>query len=426
MRVLYIHNDYGSPSGEETAIEALATLLIDHGHKVSWFRRSSAELIGSLTGSIKGFWAGLWNPFAARKLSKKLDEIMPDIVQVQNIYPLLSPSIFGPIKARGISVVLRCPNYRLFCPNGLHLVRGEVCERCFSFGREFWCLLMRCESNFFKSVGYALRNACARISGSIVQNVDMFIVQTEFQRQKFIEAGIPQSRIGIVPALMPWESHKISSTHGNLISFVGRVSPEKGIEDFIDAARLLPTLPFAVAGSYEKMPGIKMKSPANVRWFGFLKPNELNELYIQSRVIVLPSRWYESFPNVAVQAMACGCPIVAADIGALSSIIQDKETGLLFKVGDPVDLAEKLSALYPDDELCSRLGETGRERAFTYYSPQRVYSALMAVYTKAMSHGRPNRRATEHHIVSELISAKNNEGACEHKKDNIHIVNYFL
>jgi glycosyltransferase involved in cell wall biosynthesis len=411
VRVLYVHNDYGSPGGEETAAEGLATLLSDHGHKVFWFRRSSTEIIGSPTGSLKAFWTGLWNPFAARQLSKTLDETTPDLVQVQNIYPLISPSIFRPIKDRGISVVMRCPNYRLFCPNGLHLARGKVCERCLTFGREFWCLLMNCEASLFKSMGYALRNACARVSGSIVRNVDMFIVQTEFQRQKFVEAGIPRSQIGIVPALMLWEGREESSKNGNLISFVGRVSPEKGIEDFIGAARLMPGIPFAVAGHGDKMPGIKEKAPANVRWLGFLRSKELRELYIRSRIIVVPSRWYESFPNVVVQAMAHGRPVVAADTGALPNIVQDGETGLLFKAGDPADLAVRLSTLYTNDALCRTLGETGRERALTRYSPQSVYSALMTVYAKAMPHGCPPKRISEPLAACKGLFAQSNEGA---------------
>jgi glycosyltransferase involved in cell wall biosynthesis len=416
MKILYAHNDYTSASGEEASAEALAMLLTDHGHSVFWFRRSSNEIAGSLRGSIKGLCTGLWNPFAARQLSARLDEIRPDLAQVQNLYPLLSPSIFGPLKDRGIPVVMRCPNYRLFCPNGLHLARGNVCERCLGAGREFWCLLRRCEGSLFKSLGYALRNVCARISGSIVRHVDMFMVQTEFQRRKFMDAGIPPSRIGIVPALMPREGYVESSPPGDLISFVGRVSPEKGIEDFLEAARLMPDRPFAVAGSDDHMPGIREKLPANVHWLGFLASRDLRTLYLQSRIIVVPSRWYESFPNVVVQAMVYGRPVVAADLGALPYIVQDRETGLLFRAADPLDLAEKLSILYPNDELCHRLGAAGRKRALDQYSPQRVYSALMAVYAQAMWQGGPPRQVAEQLGAGRSLSAEGGAAADGRRK----------
>jgi hypothetical protein len=135
MRILYIHNDYGEWSGEEAAARGLARLLADHGHEVFWFRRSSAEIVGSVSGSVKAFFTGIHNPFAARALARYLDENPADLVQVQNLYPLLSPSIFRPIKEQGIPIVMRCPNYRLFCPNGLHMVHGKVCEKCLSPGR---------------------------------------------------------------------------------------------------------------------------------------------------------------------------------------------------------------------------------------------------------------------------------------------------
>lgn len=384
MRFLFVHNAYGCPSGEEHAADSLAGLLKTHGHEVYWFRRSSVEIGDRFLGATRAFWAGIHNPFVAKAMIQELDKLRPDLVQVQNIYPWLSPAIFRPIRRRGIPIVMRCPNYRLFCPNGLHFVRGEVCERCLGFGREAWCVLKNCEGDFFKSMGYALRNAWARISGSIMRNVDVFIVQTVFQKQKFVERGIPAARIGIVPGLVSCNGIDDPHTLGDLVSFVGRVSPEKGIEDFLAAARLLPDIPFAVAGSESGMPGIRERSPANVQWLGFLGSNELCDLYRRSRVVVVPSRWYEGFPNVVVQAMGHARPVIVARIGAMTSIVDDGVTGMLFDVGNPGDLAERLRILFHNPELCRQFGEAGRQKALLEYSPERVYEALIAVYEKAL------------------------------------------
>jgi len=384
MRILYVHNDYGAPSGEEAAAEGLAQLLIDHGHEVFWFRRSSSEISGSVAGQIKAFFTGIYNPFAARALGRKLDEVKPDLVQVQNIYPLLSPAIFRTIKRRGIPIVMRCPNYRLFCPNGLNLVNGQVCEKCLGFGREAWCILKNCEGSVFKSTGYALRNAWARITRSIVQNVDMFIIQTEFQRQKFVERGIAESRIGIVPGFVSRNGTIEPKEPGDLVSFIGRVSPEKGIEDFLIAAGRLPEIPFAVAGSENGMPGIREQSPTNVQWHGFLTCDKLDDLYCRSRIVVVPSRWYEGFPNVIAQAMVWARPVVATRIGAMTSIIDDKKTGFLVEVGDSGDLAATLESLYRDRALCNRMGQAGRKKALAEYSSESIYDALTTIYEKAL------------------------------------------
>jgi glycosyltransferase involved in cell wall biosynthesis len=385
LRILFVHNEYARPSGEEHASQAIADLMASHGHQVSWYRRSSAEIADSAMGKVKAFFAGVHNPWTAEEMARRLDELQPDLVQVQNLYPLLSPSIFRPCRERGVPVVMRCPNYRLFCPNGLHLCRGEVCEHCLGSGRELWCVFRNCEGSLAKSVGYALRNWAARVTRRILNGVDMFIVQSEFQKSKFAANGIPTEKIAIVPGITPDVEFQANDDPGELVSFVGRVSPEKGIEEFLQAARAMPDTPFALAGSYEGMPAIRDHSPENVRWMGFLTGEDLNDFYRRSRILVFPSRWYEGFPNVATRAMILGKPVVAAKIGALAEIVDDGDTGTLFAVGDGGSLAEAVRGLYGDAALCRRYGEAGRRKALANYTRDAIYERLMAAYAVAAS-----------------------------------------
>ena len=393
-RLLFIHNEYARHSGEEHAVQAIAEFLRARGHAVFWFRRSSTEISGSVAGSIKAFFTGIYNPFAAKALAKTLDEVEPDIVQVQNLYPLISPSIFKPIEERSIPVVMRCPNYRLFCPNGLCLSNGRVCEKCLGFGKELWCILENCEDNIFKSIGYALRNLSARITKRILNGVDVFMVQTEFQKQKFVDWGIPLDRIGIVSGFIPTVQIQKGGCLGDLVTFIGRISAEKGIDEFLDAACSMPDVPFAVAGSYNGMPDSYNRSPSNVEWLGFLQEDELNDLYLRSRLIVISSRCYEGFPNVALHAMAYARPIVATRIGALISIVSDNETGLFFESGNTVDLVEKIRYLWNRPNLCWKMGQAAREKALREYSPEKYYERLMAVYEKAINISKKTNKRT--------------------------------
>ena len=162
MKILFVHNDYIKPSGEEAASGELARLMEEHGHEVRWFRKTSSSIHG-IVDKFKAFFLGVYNPQSARELAGILEEFEPDVVQVQNLYPFISTSIFKPLRLRNIPVVMRCPNYRLFCPNGLCLdSEGNVCEKCFGKGREFWCAFKNCERSRLKSIGYALRNFYAR------------------------------------------------------------------------------------------------------------------------------------------------------------------------------------------------------------------------------------------------------------------------
>lgn len=385
MKILYIHNEYAKPSGEEHASDEIVSLLQEHGHEVRWFKRSSAEIAGSITGQIKSFFTGIYNPSSSKKLAKILDEYRPDVVQVQNLYPLLSVSIFKPLQKRNIPVIMRCPNYRLFCPTGLCLDNtGQVCEKCLGKEREWWCIRKNCEKSIPKSVGYALRNSFGRISGKIRQGVNVFIVQSEFQKQKFIKQGIPAEQIGILPGISPEVKKPIDDTIGEWVSFVGRVSVEKGIYEFIEAARSLRHIPFKVAGNMDSSFTIPKNLPENIDFVGFKKGEELNKFYSLSRIIVVPSKWYEGFPNVILRAMMLERPVITTNIGAMQSIINQNEDGILVAPGNPIELSQAINSLYNDIQRCKKMGKYGLQKATSCYSREEIYRLLMQIYQQAI------------------------------------------
>jgi glycosyltransferase involved in cell wall biosynthesis len=170
---------------------------------------------------------------------------------------------------------------------------------------------------------------------------------------------------------------------GDSISFFGRVSREKGVAEFVEAARTLPQYSFSVAGSMNAMPDIQDQSSLNVSFLGFLSGNELNEFFERSRILVFPSSWFEGFPNGIAEAMAHGKAVIASRIGALPEIVDDGVTGLLFEPGNTNDLADKIDYLWNRPELCQKMGRAGMEKAKKEYSEKKYYERLMAIYEKA-------------------------------------------
>ena len=385
MKILYIHNEYGKTSGEENASKEIVDLLKSHGHEVRWFKRSSEEVYFNFRGHIKAFFTGIYNPSTPRKLAKVLDEYQPDIVQIQNIYPLLSVSLFRPLLQRNIPTVMRCPNYRLFCPTGLCIDnKGLVCEKCFGKGKETWCIRKNCLNNIFKSISYALRNCYARKSRKILDGVDIFIVQSEFQKQKFISRGISEKHIEILPGISPNIEVAQEDTLGEWVSFIGRVSSEKGIYEFLEAAKSLPEIPFKVAGNLDINFIKPALLPSNLEFVGFKKGDELNRFFSRSRIIVVPSKWYEGFPNVILRAMILKRPVISTRIGAMLSIIDDHENGLLVQPGNVAELSLAIKNLYPDIQRCKEMGESGHLKAESEYSRDEVYNKLIRIYQKAI------------------------------------------
>lgn len=385
VHILIAHNDYGQFSGEEAAVENAESALIGHGHKVTWFRRSSLGVNYPFIKKTQAFCSGVYSFKACRQIEQLLSVNSFDVAQVQNLYPFLSASILPVLRQCQVPIVMRCPNYRLFCPTGLHLRDGLVCESCFGIMREWHCVAHNCEADVFKSLGYAVRNAFGRMSGMIRNNVNVFVVLSEFQRQRFIAGGIPPEQIEILPNPADIKDYQVTESDAKFVAFVGRVSEEKGIREFLAAARQLPALSFRVAGRIDSSLDIKEGVPENVEFVGFLSGQALDDFYAKSRLLVFPSKWFEGFPNTISKAMAHAKPVIATYLGAVPEIVDDGITGLLAKPGDAGDLTDKIEYLWERPKLCLEMGRAGWEKAQNEYSQQRFYERLIEIYAKAQT-----------------------------------------
>jgi glycosyltransferase involved in cell wall biosynthesis len=155
--------------------------------------------------------------------------------------------------------------------------------------------------------------------------------------------------------------------------FAGRLSPEKGILELLEAA---DGMPLVVAGDgplRDRVPGA----------LGFVPPHELARLYERAAVVAVPS-YREGFGVVCAEAMAHGRPVVASAVGGLLDLVVDGETGLHVAPGDVRALRAALERLLGDRELRSRLGAAGRERVRERFSWAAVTEATVAAYRDAL------------------------------------------
>lgn len=387
MKVLLIHNKYGIDSGEERMVGGIATLLREYGHEVDCLFEDSLSPGAGFRAKGKAFVQGIYGWESVRKVRDLVRAFQPDLVQVQNLYPSLSPWVLPAIRQEGIPVVMRCANYRLVCPNGLLLSHGQVCERCLG-GHEQWCVLRNCEGSLPKSLGYALRNFVARTRRLYRDNVTLYYAQTDFQKRKLIAGGFPASRIEVVPNIVDISSSPIETQVGHYVGFAGRGSPEKGVATLLQAARTCSDLPFRLAGDFWRMPEVAKVKPHNVELLGHLIGPRLEEFFRDCRLLVIPSTWYEGFPGVAIEAMVQGKPVVCSRLGSLPEIVDDEVTGVLFKPGDAADLAAKVERLWNQPDLCVEMGRAGQDKVLREYSPVRYYERIMQVYQRALKlHG---------------------------------------
>jgi glycosyltransferase involved in cell wall biosynthesis len=179
---------------------------------------------------------------------------------------------------------------------------------------------------------------------------------------------------------------------------VGRASdPNKGIRTLIQAFARLPsrfrlTL---VDNDHPDNELFKWAAQAGVgarlRVTGRVETDELVRLYRRAAVVAVPSR-YEGFGLPAVEAMACGTPVVACRAGALPEVMSLSGGGLLVEKDSPESMAAGLSTLLADDALRHRLGAVGRERVEAHFSWRRVAAATAAGYAEVLAERASARR----------------------------------
>jgi glycosyltransferase involved in cell wall biosynthesis len=396
--VLKVHNLYQQPGGEDESVRSECALLTRAGHTVIQYTRDNDEIatynfIEKASLGPRTVWA--WD--SCDQIRALLRDEKPDVAHFDNTFPLISPAVYYACREAGVPVVQTLRNYRLLCPGATFQRKGRVCEDC--LGRSPWRgVLHGCYRDSRAATGaVALMLNVHRWLGTWNKTVDCYIALTEFSRAKFIEAGMPAKKIVVKPNFVyspsmtdyspsPITSHE--SPDGPAL-FVGRLSLEKGVRTLLAAwQRLGNRIPLRVVGdgplSTELEGYARQQELSGVFFDGRLSPEQTTAAMKRSRFLVLPSEWYETFGRVAVEAFACGVPVIASRLGAMEEIVADGRTGLHFTPSNAADLAAKVEWACTHPAEMSAMGRAARAEYEAKYTPERNYATLMGIYEQTL------------------------------------------
>lgn len=368
MKVLLVHNDYGKYSGEEAVVDKMAGMLPPIGYEVAQLRMTTADARESLTGKIRGFVSGIYCPGGVKAMREAIRRESPDVVNVHNLYPFISPAALKECRKAGVPVVMTVHNFRIMCPTGLFMRDNRPCEMCLERGNEWGCVKYNCEHSRLKSIGYAARNAVARIGRYYRDYVDMFACITDFQRRKLIQAGFSPEKIVVIPNSMDVPPLTVCEA-GNYVAYSGRISREKGVDMIIEAARRHPDIPFKLAGAVRDT-DLVADLPSNVELAGYLSGEKLRDFYANARFFVMASRWYEGFPMTILEAARFAKPMVAPDHGGFTEIIGrgDDAIGILVSPGNSISLSNAVYELWSSFSMIQQLGWKAYDKLKHTYS----------------------------------------------------------
>jgi glycosyltransferase involved in cell wall biosynthesis len=214
---------------------------------------------------------------------------------------------------------------------------------------------------------------------------------------------IPQ--FGVDPAYAPAEDSRDRERWGTqdrfAIGYVGRLIPEKGLDDLLAAAAPLlarhsdALLMLVGSGPWRASGEAQVKAlglEAQARFISWVSSQEMPSIMRALDVLVLPSRttprWKEQFGRVLTEAMASGTVVVGSDSGEIPHVIGD--AGLTFPEGSTATLAEALERLYQDPELRHGLRQQGLERVRRHFTQEAVAAATLEVYRRVLAQADPS------------------------------------
>ena len=326
----------------------------------------------------------------------------PDVAYVLHYLRKLSPSILLALKEADIPIVVRLSDFGMLCPE-LHFQKnGRICELCMH-GNLFPSVRYRCVKG---SLGASLINALATIyhrNQGYFDLIDAFIAPTVLMKQKMVEGGWPTNKIF---HLSTFVDHNTFKPEGNKkewqICYAGRIASIKGINLMVNAFKIIQSenrfkdLRLVIAGNEQCEDAINLKKYIgnshinNIEFTGFINKQKIAQLLAASQLSVVPSLSPENMPNVLLESLAAGTPVIASNIGCFPETLKDNAAGILFRVGDQEDLAAKICSVLKDRQRLKEMSRKAREVALVYYNGELHYKKLMKIFAEVIQQWSSN------------------------------------
>ncbi len=382
MRILLAHNRYQQRGGEDVVFEQEANLLSAAGHEVAKFIVSNDQ--------IDGFFAKVettLNILDSRRmveaLSERISSLSPEVVHFHNFFPRMTPGAVRHVVERRIPALQTLHNFRHICANGMFLRHDAICQLCLNRPARLPAMTHGCYHH-----SRLATFAVTRVGRRFRQLYDAYpsrltlIALTEFARDQMTADGYSAKQIVVKPNSVP--DHGVGSpVRDRRVLFVGRLSAEKGVDFLIELARSVDAT-FEIIGDGPERERLQARAPANVVFRGRLAHEEVIERIKSAAVVAVPSRWFEGFPMIVLEAFSIGTPVIASRIGSLGEVIEDGISGLTRDVGHHESWKNAIQLLLEDRHLATTLGQGARLAFEEEYTDQHNLERLMGIYSHAI------------------------------------------
>ena len=394
MKILLANKFYYPRGGDCIYTIELEKLLKEKGHEVAVFSmQHPSNLDSEYSGyfptqvdfnrrNLRSLISLLVRPFGSREVRRKftrlLDDFKPDIIHLNNIHSQLSPVIAMIGHKHKIPVVWTLHDYKLVCPAYLMLSDNKPCEACLE--NKWSVVKKKCIKNSLMASLVAYFEAIYWNYRKLNRITSKFISPSNFLKEKMAGGGLDSAKIEVAHNFINTSEALVHSKgEGSYYCYIGRLSPEKGIETLLEAAAGLPQYQLKVVGTGPLEEGLITKyRNSHIQFVGYKTGAELQKLLAESRFMVIPSEVYENNPLTILESLCAGIPVIGSDIGGIPELIKPGSNGLLFEAGNIKDLQDKISYLWQhcDNFDKSAISVNAREQ----FSSDLYYEKIIHIY----------------------------------------------
>lgn len=363
--VLMFHAKYRTPGGEEGSFNEEAALFQEMGYEVIKLEASNDSNGSQIATAL----CALLNPSILRESLRLIRQHNPSLIYVNNLWMSLSPAVLWAARFKNVPTLQALRNYRIVCPSA-KLNNDGACLRCGAKVFPFRCIMNRCYNDSrAQTLLVALFSLSSRLANTGRRN-HRYLSTSAITKKLITAAGLPSSKIRVRPNFLA-PSLAPSFAPGQGVTYVGRLSEEKGVSELVEQWRQIPDAPtLKLIGEGPLADRISGKKFPNIEWLGSRPKPEVLEILRSSALTVVPSQWAEPFGRVAIESMSVGTPVIHTNGGALTEIVGD--TGVFLRELNSGQLADAVKLLDHPEQL-----RILRQRSFARY--ESLYSNSAAL-----------------------------------------------
>jgi 1,4-alpha-glucan branching enzyme len=407
LKVLYISPEYPIPhpsGGIASYLQDIARELVKMGHEIKilcideqFSNKASVHIINDEGIDVHFISKAVIRPvakiFEKPWIRRSLKWPLPDVVPL--IAPLAAFIYWRQLKRSWTPDIIETFDWKgtglfvaLFKGDIPLILRGEGhCKAVIPANDRPW-------TPFFESQ-HRIERWCARRSSLVVPCSDLLgrDEKADFQISWEKITSVPNC---VAPFMIEKRCTDAPATDEIRIGFVGRLEFRKGVDLLIKAGQRLfpqyPQLEYYLIGRVDVDPNAYMEGKSSEREFrqklhviGQIPRDQVRQWLIQCDFAVFPSR-YEPFGIVALEAMACGIPVIVSDAGGWREAVEDEISGLIIKANDVESLRQAIErmVLFGHEKRCE-MGMRGREIVENKYSPTVIAEQMLNIYDRLIN-----------------------------------------